>query len=103
VEKVLYPGLPSHPGHQLARRQIETGCGGMLSFLVAGGAEDAIRVATRLNVIRPATSLGGVESLIEHRATVEGPNSPVPPNLLRLSIGIEDAQDLVADLDQALA
>lgn len=103
VETVLYPGLPSHPGHELALRQFETGPGGMLSFLVAGGAEEAIRVATRLDVIKPATSLGGVESLVEHRASVQGPDSPVAPTLLRLSIGIEDPDDLVADLNQALA
>lgn len=103
VEAVLYPSLVGHPGHALAARQFEAGCGGMLSVLVAGGAEEALQVATRLNVIKPATSLGGVESLVEHRATVEGTDSPVPANLLRFSIGIEDPDDLVADLDQAFA
>lgn len=103
VEAVLYPGLPGHPGHELAKRQFEVGCGGMLSVLVKGGRSDALRVATRLDIIKPATSLGGVESLVEHRATVEGDGSTVPANLLRLSMGIEAAADLVADLDQALA
>ncbi len=103
VEAAIYPGLPDHPGHELAMRQFEAGCGGMVSALVEGGAEDAIRAATRLDVIKPATSLGGVESLVEHRATVEGEGSTVPANLLRFSIGIEDAGDLVADLGQALA
>jgi cystathionine gamma-synthase len=78
------------------------GFGGMLSLLVKGGAADALRVCTRLKVILPATSLGGVESLAEHRKTVEGPASPVPDNLIRLSIGIEHADDLIADLEQAL-
>lgn len=103
VEAVSYPGLANHPGHEVARRLFDGGFGGMVSFHVAGDAEAAIRVATRLNVIKPATSLGGVESLIEHRASVEGTGSPVAPNLLRLSIGIENPDDLVADLDQALA
>ena len=99
---VLYPGLESHPGHAVAARQMTGGFGGMLSLLLDGGAEEARAVATRTRVFVPATSLGGVESLIEHRATVEGPNSQVPENLLRLSIGIEDPADLIADLEQAL-
>ncbi len=103
VSRVLYPGLPDHPGHEVARRQMTRGFGGMLSILVEGGAEEARAIATRTRLFVPATSLGGVESLIEHRATMEGPNSTVPPNLLRLSIGIEDPDDLVADLEQALA
>ena len=103
VSRVLYPGLPDHPGHEVARRQMTRGFGGMLSILVEGGAEEARAVATRTRLFVPATSLGGVESLIEHRATMEGPHSAVPPNLLRLSIGIEDPDDLVADLEQALA
>jgi cystathionine gamma-synthase len=100
---VLYPGLESHPGHAVAARQMTGGFGGMLSLLVAGGAEEARAVAARTRLFVPATSLGGVESLIEHRATIEGPDTPVPENLLRLSIGIEDPADLIADLEQALA
>ncbi len=100
---VLYPGLESHPGHAVAARQMTGGFGGMLSLLVAGGAAEARGVAARTRLFVPATSLGGVESLIEHRATIEGPGSPVPENLLRLSIGIEDPADLIADLEQALA
>lgn len=102
IEAVLYPGLESHPGHAVASRQMEGGYGGMLSLLVKGDGNAARRVATRTRLFRPATSLGGVESLIEHRATVEGPGSPVPQNLLRLSVGIEAAEDLIADLEQAL-
>jgi cystathionine gamma-synthase len=103
LERVLYPGLASHPGHAVAARQMLGGFGGMLSILVAGGAAAALRVATRTRVFIPATSLGGVESLIEHRKTIEGPESPVPESLLRLSVGIELADDLIADLEQALA
>lgn len=102
VTGVLYPGLESHPGHAIAKRQMQGGFGGMLSLLVDGDAAAARAVATRTRVFVPATSLGGVESLIEHRATVEGPNSPVAPNLLRLSVGIEAVADLIADLEQAL-
>jgi cystathionine gamma-synthase len=99
----LYPGLESHPGHAVAVRQMTGGFGGMLSLLVAGDAEAARAIATRTRLFVPATSLGGVESLIEHRATIEGPHSQVPANLLRLSIGIEDPADLIADIEQALA
>ena len=81
---------------------MQGGFGGMMSVLVDGDAAVARAVAARTRVFVPATSLGGVESLIEHRATVEGPNSPVAPNLLRLSVGIEDVADLIADLGQAL-
>ena len=102
VVRVLYPGLESHPGHGIAKRQMQGGFGGMLSLLVDGDAARARAVASRTRVFVPATSLGGVESLIEHRASIEGPNSPVPQNLLRLSVGIESVTDLVADLDQAL-
>jgi cystathionine gamma-synthase len=102
IERVLYPGLPDHPRHAIAARQMTGGFGGMLSVLVAGDFAAAQAVATRTRLFAPATSLGGVESLIEHRKAVEGPHSPVPDNLLRLSIGIEDAGDLLADLDQAL-
>ena len=99
---VLYPGLESHPGHDAARRQMTGGFGGMLSLRVAGGAAAALEVAKRCRVFQRATSLGGVESLIEHRATIEGPKSPIPDDLLRLSIGIEHPDDLIADLEQAL-
>ncbi len=103
IERVLYPGLASHPGHALASRQMTNGYSGMLSVLVKGDAEAARTVAGHCEVFMPATSLGGVESLIEHRKTVEGPHSHVPDNLLRLSVGIEAAQDLIDDLEQALA
>ena len=103
LDAVLYPGLESHPGHAVAKRQMTSGFGAMLSLLVAGGAADAKRVATRTRLFVPATSLGGVESLIEHRATVEGPHSVVPENLLRVSVGIENANELIADLEQALS
>ena len=103
VEAVLYPGLPAHPGHKVARAQMRGGFGGMMSLLLRGGEAEAKRVASALKVFLPATSLGGVESLAEHRRSVEGPASIVPPNLLRLSIGIESADDLIADLEQALA
>jgi cystathionine gamma-synthase len=99
---VLYPGLPDHPGHAIAARQMKDGYGGMLSFRLAGGREAAIAMAARVRLWKRATSLGGVESLIEHRASVEGPHSKVPPDLLRLSTGIEDTGDLIADLEQAL-
>jgi cystathionine gamma-synthase len=102
VARVLYPGLPAHPGHAIAARQMTGGFGGMLSFLVQGDAGRARDVARSTRVFLPATSLGGVESLIEHRKTVEGPGSLVPDTLIRLSVGIEDAGDLIADLDHAL-
>ncbi|MYJ96606.1 MAG: aminotransferase class V-fold PLP-dependent enzyme [Proteobacteria bacterium] len=103
LEAVLYPGLESHPGHAIAARQMKGGFGAMLSLLIGGDADDARRVATRTRLFVPATSLGGVESLIEHRATLEGPDSIVPANLLRLSVGIERVDELIADLEQALA
>jgi cystathionine gamma-synthase len=102
IERVLYPGLPTHRGHTLAARQMTGGFGGMLSVLVRGGEAAAVAAAANVRVWKRATSLGGVESLIEHRASVEGPGSPAPPNLLRLSVGIEAWEDLLADLDQAL-
>ncbi|MBV8186074.1 MAG: PLP-dependent transferase [Alphaproteobacteria bacterium] len=102
VRAVLYPGLPSHPGHAIAARQMTGGFGGMLSIRVAGGAEHARSVLTAVKVFKRATSLGGVESLIEHRSSMEGPSSPVPDDLLRLSIGIEAPKDLLADLEAAL-
>jgi cystathionine gamma-synthase len=102
VEQVLYPGLPSHPQHELAKRQMQGGFGGMLSIRVKGGEVAAIRCAARVKLWKRATSLGGVESLIEHRASIEGAGTPVPGDLLRLSSGIEDAGELFADLSQAL-
>lgn len=102
VEAVLYPGLPSHPQHALACAQMQGGFGGMLSVRVKGGAEHAIATAARVRLWKRATSLGGVESLIEHRASIEGPSSPCPPDLLRLSVGIEDIDDLYKDLNAAL-
>lgn len=100
---VLYPGLESHPQHKIARKQMTGGFGGMLSILVKGDEAQTRRVAGCLKVFTPATSLGGVESLAEHRKSVEGPNSIVPENLIRFSIGIEDVADLIADLEQALS
>jgi cystathionine gamma-synthase len=102
VAQVLYPGLKSHPGHDIAARQMNGGYGGMLSIRVRGGEPAAIATAARVSLWKRATSLGGVESLIEHRASVEGPESPCPPDLLRLSVGLEDPGDLYADLDRAL-
>jgi cystathionine gamma-synthase len=103
VERVLYPGLASHPGHAVAARQMEGGFGGLLSLLVRGRAAEALAVAGRLEVILRATSLGGIETLIEHRHSIEPEGSGVPENLLRLSVGIEDQDDLIADLTRALA
>jgi cystathionine gamma-synthase len=102
VSAVHYPGLESHPGHAVAKRQMSA-FGGMLSFRVRAGREAAIRAVTRCRVWTRATSLGGFESLIEHRHTSEGPGSRAPVELIRLSTGLEHADDLVADLDQALA
>ncbi len=102
VSHVLYPGLPDHPGHTVAARQMENGFGFMMSIRVKGGEAAAIATAANVRLWHRATSLGGVESLIEHRASVEGPDTPAPPDLLRLSVGIEDSEDLYADLDQAL-
>ena len=102
VLEVLYPGLPAHPGHAVAARQMAGGYGGMLSIRIRGGAEAAIGVAAGVEIWKRATSFGGVESLIEHRASVEGADSPAPPDLLRLSTGIEDPEDLIADLETAL-
>jgi cystathionine gamma-synthase len=103
VSGVLYPGLAGHPGHAIAARQMSGGFGGMLSIRVAGGEAAAIAAAARVGLWKRATSLGGVESLIEHRASIEGAGTPAPPDLLRLSVGIEDSADLIDDLDQALA
>ncbi len=102
VSQVLYPGLPSHPGHAIAAAQMSGGFGGMLSIRVQAGEDAARQVAARVRVFKRATSLGSVESLIEHRASVEGPTSRCPPDLLRLSVGIEPVADLLEDLQQAL-
>ncbi|WP_028669825.1 trans-sulfuration enzyme family protein [Saccharospirillum impatiens] len=102
VEQVLYPGLPGFAGHDVAVRQMRNGFGGMLSVRIKGGAEAAIQVAATLKVWKRATSLGGVESLVEHRASIEGEGTPVPDDLLRLSVGIEAVTDLIADFDAAL-
>jgi cystathionine gamma-synthase len=103
VARVLYPGLPQHPGHDIAARQMENGFGFMMSVQVIGGEKAAIATAAHVDLWKRATSLGGVESLIEHRASIEGPGSPCPPDLLRLSTGIEDADDLFRDLDGAMS
>jgi cystathionine gamma-synthase len=105
VAEVLYPGLPGCQGHEIATRQMQGGFGGMLSIRVKGdrgGEAAAIAVAANTGLWKRATSLGGVESLIEHRASVEGAGTPAPPDLLRLSVGIEHVDDLIADLEQAL-
>ncbi len=99
---VLYPGLASHPGHAIATRQMHGGYGGMLSLRVRGGEKTALAVMQKLRVFIRATSLGGVESLAEHRYSIEGPDSPIPKDLIRLSIGIENVDDLISDLEQAL-
>jgi cystathionine gamma-synthase len=101
IESVMYPGLPSHPQHEIAKAQM-TSFGGMLSFCVKGGPEEAKRVINSLKLFTRATSLGGVESLIEHRATVEGPDTKTPFNLLRVSVGLEHIDDLIEDLSKAL-
>ncbi|MCP4430717.1 MAG: PLP-dependent transferase [Gammaproteobacteria bacterium] len=103
VSSVLYPGLPNHPGYELARKQMTGGFGGMLSLRIKGGELSAIKVAAEVKLWKRATSLGGVESLIEHRASIEGAGTPVPDDLLRLSVGIEAVEDLISDLEAALA
>lgn len=108
VERVWYPGLESHPGHEIAARQMHGGFGGMVSVRLAGGAEAAKRFVDATEVFTLAESLGGVESLIEvpaamTHASVAGTTLEVPANLVRLSVGIEDADDLIADLEQAFA
>ena len=102
VSHVLYPGLPDHPDYAVAQRQMVGGFGGMLSIRLKGGPETSRRVAAACRLFKPATSLGGVESLIEHRGTVEGPESLTPKDLLRISVGIEDPGDLIVDLEEAL-
>lgn len=102
IEKVNYPGLPSNPGHAIATSQMSA-YSGMLSFEVAGGSDAAMSVAANLKLFTRATSLGGVESLIEHRASIPGESPLTPGGLLRASIGLEHADDLLGDLEEALA
>ncbi len=102
IERTYYPGLSDHPGHALAKRQMRGGYGAVVSACVRGGRAEAFEVATRAKLFVHATSLGGVESLVEHRASVEGPHTTTPDNLLRLSVGLEHPDDLIADLEQAL-
>ncbi len=102
VHAVHFPGLSSHPGHEIAARQMSD-FGGMLSIQVRGGKEAAAKVASSTQLFQQATSLGGVESLIEHRAPVEGPDTPTPDDLIRISVGLEHIDDLLADLEQALS
>jgi cystathionine gamma-synthase len=102
LSAVLYPGLPSHRGHAIAARQMSA-FGGMMSLRVKGGRAAAVDVASKVNLFVNATSLGGVESLLEHRASMEGPNTTTPDDLIRISIGLEHPDDLIADLTRALA
>ncbi|MEB3289595.1 MAG: PLP-dependent transferase, partial [Leptolyngbya sp.] len=102
IERVLYPGLPDHPGYDIAQQQMQGGYGGVLSILVRGGQEAALALTTKTQIFTRATSFGGPHSTLEHRASIEAPGSQTPGNLLRLSIGLEHPQDLIADLDQAL-
>ncbi len=103
VSQVLYPGLAEHPGHALAAKQMQGGFGGMLSLRLSGGQAAAARLCRKVRLFHPATSLGSVESLVEHRRVIEGEGSAVPHDLVRVSVGLEAAEDLIADLDQALA
>ncbi|MBS0278621.1 MAG: aminotransferase class V-fold PLP-dependent enzyme [Proteobacteria bacterium] len=102
IAEVLYPGLRNHPGHAVAAKQMTGGFSGMLSIRIKSGEDAAIATAARVKLWKRATSLGGTESLIEHRGSTEGPGAPCPMDLLRLSAGIEHAADLIADLEQAL-
>jgi cystathionine gamma-synthase len=102
IEKVSYPGLLSHPQHDIAKKQMNNGYGAMLSVMVLGSSDQAMNVANNLQLFATATSLGGVESLVEHRLSVEGPDSQTPENLLRISIGLENIDDLINDWQQAL-
>jgi cystathionine gamma-synthase len=101
VESVMYPGLPSHPQHDIAKNQMLS-FGGMLSFCVKGGQAEAAKVVNAVKIFTQATSLGGVESLIEHRATIEGPDTKTPFNLLRVSVGLENIEDLIEDISLAI-
>jgi cystathionine gamma-synthase len=102
IEKVMYPGLVNNEYHEVAKKQMQKGFGGMLSILVKGGQAEALRVASGMKIFKHATSLGGVESLIEHRKSIEGETSQSPENLLRISVGIEHIEDLIYDFDQVL-
>lgn len=102
IRAVLYPGLPSSTQYALASRQMQGGFGGMLSLCVKAGETAALEVAGRMELFKRATSLGGVESLVEHRASIEGAGTPCPVDLLRLSVGLEDKDDLIEDIEQAL-
>ncbi len=102
IEKVNYPGLKSHPHYKVAKKQMTEGFGAMLSVQVKGDDQNAMKITGRLALFTTATSLGGVESLVEHRKSIEGPNSPTPDNLLRISVGLEHIDDLIADWEQAL-
>ncbi len=102
ISAVFYPGMPNHPGHDIAAKQMTDGFGHVLSVRLVGGPVHATASAATVSLWKRATSLGGVESLIEHRASVEGPDSPCPADLLRLSVGIEDVEDLFTDLDKAM-
>jgi cystathionine gamma-synthase len=102
ISDVLYPGLSTHPGHDIAERQMTGGFGGMLSIRIKDGEKVAIETAARVRLWKRATSLGGIESLIEHRSSIEGAGSPCPMDLLRLSVGLEDKDELHSDLIQAL-
>jgi cystathionine gamma-synthase len=103
VAAVQYPGLPSDPGHATAKKQMHGGFGGMLSFQTKGGRQAALDVCRKVQVFKVATSIGGTISLIEHRVSIEGPETGLPDNLLRVSMGIEDYHDLEKDLQHALA
>jgi len=102
IEDVFYPGLESHPGHEVAKQQMKNGFGAMISILIKKGEQAAKDIVHRLELFTPASSLGGVESLVEHRRSVEGDRSTAPPNLVRISVGIEDSEDLINDWKHAL-
>lgn len=102
VERVMYPGLESHPQHQIAKQQMLS-FGGMLSFCVKGNADEARKVVNAVKIFTQATSLGGVESLIEHRASIEGPDTKTPQNLIRVSVGLENIDDLIEDISLSIS
>ncbi|MFT5501606.1 MAG: cystathionine gamma-synthase, partial [Woeseiaceae bacterium] len=102
IDSILYPGLESHCGHEIAKKQMSGGYGGMLSMRIKGGEKAALKMIGRCRVFIRATSLGGVESLIEHRYSIEGARSPIPKDLVRISVGAESVKDLIEDLEQAL-
>jgi cystathionine gamma-synthase len=102
VEKVYYPGLNTHPNHEIAKKQMNNGFGGMMSILTKGNEQDCLNIASKLKIFQHATSLGGVESLVDHRKSAEGLHSVSPNNLLRISVGIENINDLLEDFSQAL-